>query len=168
MPVHTASFFIVRAPASVPDARKQVARLLARWRVRLDDNTRLAFDVVTTELVTNAVQHTEGALLTIGVYVNPALAKALVEVYDGCATLPQPRIAAPDEEAGRGLLLVEQLAVHYGAQRTKRGKRIWAELALPEQPLSRRQLVMRPSRAAKAVLRRLARPPRSPIPLRGR
>ncbi|WP_158515617.1 hypothetical protein [Kitasatospora sp. MBT63] len=51
------------------------------------------------------------------------------------------------------MFLVERLALAHGAQHTTRGKKVWAEIALPEQPLTRRQLPVHPRRAARAVAR---------------
>jgi len=53
------------------------------------------------------------------------------EVLDGSAALPRLRHAGRDEECGRGLEVVSQLAQRWGARRTPQGKIVWCEQALP-------------------------------------
>jgi hypothetical protein len=59
--------------------------------------------------------------------------------------------------------LIQQLALASGAEHTRRGKRVWATIALPEQPLRRRQFLLRPGRVARAVTARHIDPRRRPI-----
>ena len=54
-----------------------------------------------------------------------------IQVEDGSSALPAARHAAPLDQGGRGLWLVEALAVRWGAFTTDRGKCVWAEVALP-------------------------------------
>ncbi|MFD7645942.1 ATP-binding protein [Kitasatospora sp. NPDC059795] len=163
MPVHAASTALIRDPSSVPKARRWVRSQVTGWGVRLDDTARDAIDLVTSELATNAVRHTVGAMITLGVYVHPHLRRLVVEVYDGSAALPRPRSVGPDDASGRGMFLVEHLAAAHGTELTERGKKVWAELELPEQPLTRRQLLAHPRRAARAVARSLGGRRRPPI-----
>lgn len=53
-----------------------------------------------------------------------------VEVSDHSPHLPQPRIAAEDEESGRGLILVRALAESWGVRPTDEGKTTWFTLKL--------------------------------------
>ncbi|MEU3566993.1 ATP-binding protein [Kitasatospora sp. NPDC036755] len=163
MRVCSSSFFLVRDPAATPAARRRVRALVVGWGVQLDEDTRLALDTVTSELVTNAVRHTQAPMLTVAVHVNVSLRRALVEVYDGSIALPRRRRAGMTGESGRGLELVEHFALAHGSERTERGKRVWAELALPEQPVTRRQVMAASRRAVRGVLRALPRPGRAPI-----
>ncbi|MBD0674997.1 ATP-binding protein [Streptomyces sp. CBMA156] len=141
MRVFAAAFPIAREPASVPFTRNKVAELLARWHVRLDSDSTTAVTVVASELVTNAVCHTDSAALTVGVLVNPMRDRALIAVYDSSPVLPKTRESSPDTEDGRGMFLIQELATRHGTERTARGKRVWAEVALPEQRLGRRRLI---------------------------
>ncbi|MFD8085217.1 ATP-binding protein [Kitasatospora sp. NPDC059722] len=161
--VHSHVFFLTRDPVSVPAARRRVRTRIVGWGVLLDEDSRLALDTVTSELVTNAVRHTQKPMLTVAVYVSVRLRRVLVEVYDGSIELPPRRRAGADAESGRGLALVECFALAHGAERTERGKRVWAELALPEQPVTRRHLLAVPGRAVRAALRVLPHPGRSPM-----
>jgi hypothetical protein len=53
-------------------------------------------------------------------------------VLDGSAARPRLRHAGRDEECGRGLEVVSQLAQRWGARRTPQGKIVWCEQALPD------------------------------------
>ncbi|WP_241518824.1 hypothetical protein [Streptomyces sp. CB03238] len=44
------------------------------------------------------------------------------------------RRAEQDDEGGRGLFLVGQLAHHWGTGQSSRGKTIWTEQLLPDNP----------------------------------
>ncbi|MGE7434183.1 ATP-binding protein [Kitasatospora sp. NPDC001175] len=163
MSVHSRAFFLVRDPANAAKGRRRIRALIVGWGIRLDEETRNSLDVVSSELITNAIRHSDGPMLTVGVYADPQLRRALIEVYDASMILPRARQAQPDEEAGRGMLLVERLALSHGAEHTSRGKRVWAELALPEQAMTRHQLLAHPRRAGRGLLRRLRNlPPAGP------
>ena len=138
----SSSFHLVRDPSRVRSARRRVRTLVAGWGIRLDEDTRTALDVITSELVTNAVRHSKGTMLTVAVHADPVRRLAMVEVFDGSPILPRVRTVGPDAEAGRGMFLVERLARDHGAERTEYGKRVWAEIGFSEQPLSRRQLLL--------------------------
>ncbi|MFK0191808.1 ATP-binding protein [Kitasatospora sp. NPDC090308] len=163
----SSSFHLMRDPSQVRPARRQVQSLVVGWDIRLDEDTRTALDVITSELVTNAVRHSKGAVLTVAVHADLARCLAMVEVFDGSFILPRARTVGPDAEDGRGMFLVELLARDHGAERTEAGKRVWAELLLPEQPLSRRQLLSQPRRAARPLFDRFRPPPRPPRPRPG-
>ncbi|MGF1426864.1 ATP-binding protein [Kitasatospora sp. LaBMicrA B282] len=135
-----------------PSAGPRHAR---RPGIRLDEGSRDSLDVVVSELITNAIRHSYGPVLTVGVYADPRARRVLVEVYDASVILPRTRQAMANEETGRGLLLVERLALSHGAERTSRGKRVWAELAVPEQAMTRRQLLAHPRRVGRHLLDRL-------------
>lgn len=91
-------------------------------------------ELLATEIVTNALQHTGGgAVLTATLTPGPAR-RLRVEVHDslGRRTPPRPpggvRTAADDATSGRGLLLVEALADTWGIQARGTGKTVWFEL----------------------------------------
>ncbi|BCL31770.1 ATP-binding protein [Streptomyces aurantiacus] len=63
----------------------------------------------------------------------PALIR--IEVTDTHPALPARRKPAPDEDQGRGLLLVDALATRWGVRdRVGPGKTVWAECALRTTP----------------------------------
>lgn len=53
-----------------------------------------------------------------------------VEVFDNDLRLPRIRSAAADDEGGRGLYLVEQLATRWGSRPTPDGKAVWFEMPM--------------------------------------
>ncbi len=165
MRVCSQTFFLVRDPSSVPTSRRRLHELTGMWGLRVDEGCEVALSTVVSELVTNAVQHSSGAMLTVAVRAKPGRRRLLIEVYDASPILPQTRKVDLDAEDGRGMLLVKRLAISHGAEHTEHGKRVWVELALPEQPMTRRQLILHPRRAARAVARRLSPPHGSPISL---
>jgi hypothetical protein len=83
-------------------------------------------ELLTSELVTNALVHTDrDAVLTAT--VGPSGLR--VEVRDFVARRPQPRVPdAGDSTHGRGLLLVQSLADAWGVRVHGVGKAVWFEL----------------------------------------
>lgn len=55
-----------------------------------------------------------------------------VEVFDRDLRLPRIRSAGAEDEGGRGLYLVEQLATRWGSRPTPDGKAVWFEMAMHE------------------------------------
>ncbi|TQF02158.1 ATP-binding protein [Kitasatospora acidiphila] len=150
MHLHSNRFLLLRAPFAVPTGRARVSRLLRLWRVRTDEDSRLAVETVASELLTNAVEHGAGLLITVGVYVNRPARSLLIDVYDASPVQPVPRLAGSEDENGRGLLLVSHLAVAHGTEPTDRGKKVWAECALPDQEPPLCQSVIRSRHALNA------------------
>jgi hypothetical protein len=109
-----------RGPA---DARRFVTRTLAAWGyAHLVDDAA----VITTELATNAVLHARtGFTVTIGRRPDGAIR---VAVADASLTPPRQRRAGLLEGSGRGLGLVEAMAVSWGADMLPGGKVVWAQL----------------------------------------
>jgi anti-sigma regulatory factor (Ser/Thr protein kinase) len=105
-------------------ARALIRRPLARWKLtELIDVTEL----LASELVTNAVRYAPG---TIGLRL--VLEGGLVcEVRDNSAALPRLRYPGDEDERGRGLQVVSQMAQRWGSRRTSGGKIVWAEQVLP-------------------------------------
>ncbi|MER7703761.1 ATP-binding protein [Kitasatospora sp. NPDC097605] len=105
--------------------RRRLRAALGVWGVpELADTAEL----LTSELVTNALQHTgQGAVFDAVLTGDQRLR---IEVQDGTARLPGRR-RDPDAYAtsGRGLLLVEALADSWGVQLRGDGKVTWFELA---------------------------------------
>lgn len=87
----------------------------------LRDTTSL----LTSELVTNAIRHAGTSICLRLVRRGERLR---VEVSDGSRARPVRRRFAPDVDAGRGLNLLERLAVDWGVRRTPEGKTVWFEL----------------------------------------
>ena len=86
-------------------------------------------ELLTSELVTNALLYTEGPI-SVRLLRDRTL---LCEVYDGSETVPRLRLAAEDDDGGRGLRLVKELSNRWGTRRTTTGKTVWFELRLEPQ-----------------------------------
>jgi anti-sigma regulatory factor (Ser/Thr protein kinase) len=115
-------------PDAVRAARAAVRGRLREWD--LDSLADLAALLV-SELVTNSLRHATGP---IGVrLVRPARLGGvlLVEVSDPLPDPPRQRIARPDDESGRGLLLVARSSSRWGTRPGDMGKTVWFELAVP-------------------------------------
>ena len=113
--------------SAVVSVARQLARTVSRsWRSR---EAAEAVLLVVSELLGNAVKAASGTGIRLRLAWTPR--RVRVEVSDDSSTLPVARRPGPDEEGGRGLWLVSQVAVRWGAQRQGRGKCVWAEVALP-------------------------------------
>lgn len=85
----------------------------------------------TSELATNALLHGDGP---IGVSLDVG-AMARIEVHDRNERPPVLRSAAPDDDAGRGLLLVSTFADEWGYDTGGDGKTVWFEIDLRTPPV---------------------------------
>ncbi|MFE4576598.1 ATP-binding protein [Streptomyces chartreusis] len=87
-------------------------------------------ELLLTELATNALWH--GSHLNIGVRIAIEDAHLKIEVNDGSPLRPELRQAKPDDEGGRGLLLVECMANAWGV--SDDGTTTWCTLPLIKGP----------------------------------
>ncbi|QXQ96503.1 ATP-binding protein [Streptomyces sp. WY228] len=133
------SFYLVRADTSAAISRRRLLALVSAWHLPKDEDSHLAMTTVVSELVTNAVSHGAGDLLTVTVRADIGRSRLLIEVHDSSPVLPRFRRPSLDSESGRGMVLVEHLSIACGAENTSRGKRVWAELALPMEPSAKRR-----------------------------
>jgi anti-sigma regulatory factor (Ser/Thr protein kinase) len=85
-----------------------------------------------TELVGNVIRHV-GEGVPVRVRVSRAGDRTRVEVNDPdpCG-LPALRHARADDETGRGLVLLDAVALRWGVERREPGKTVWCELAREE------------------------------------
>ncbi|MFC7260364.1 ATP-binding protein [Streptomyces lutosisoli] len=125
--------------AAVPVARALVRTALAEVEHAADSDTA---ELLTAELVANAVEHTAGdGPIELVVELMPGGCR--VEVHDpdpvppADLTVPHP-VGAPDpwQEHGRGLLLIRALSSSCGHRPTDSGKAVW--FRLPVVPPQRR------------------------------
>jgi anti-sigma regulatory factor (Ser/Thr protein kinase) len=102
--------------------RALVADALRSW-----DLERLVEDasLITSELVANAVVHSSGPF---DLRVEHAGARVRIEVVDTEEAIPVRHAADPLVPGGLGLIVVDSVAYHWGAERRPRGKSVWAEL----------------------------------------
>nr|WP_316526208.1 ATP-binding protein [Kitasatospora sp. K002] len=118
-------------PESAPVARRLVMSVLESW----DLHQHLeAGELLTGELVANAVRHAAGR--TIGLHVSRKPGWLRVEVRDSSRALPCMIIAEVNavNERGRGLRIVDDLSDRWGADLLPRGKGVWFELKVRERP----------------------------------
>jgi serine phosphatase RsbU (regulator of sigma subunit)/anti-sigma regulatory factor (Ser/Thr protein kinase) len=105
-------------------ARSLIRRPLRQWG--LADLIPSA-ELVVSELVTNAVRYAQSKI-SLRLVLEGGL---FCEVLDDSAAAPRLRQAAEDDERGRGLRVVSQVAQRWGTRRTGTGKVVWCELAIP-------------------------------------
>ncbi|MEU0672974.1 ATP-binding protein [Streptomyces sp. NPDC006172] len=117
--------------AAVPVARALIRTALAELEHGADSDTA---ELLTAELVANAVEHTSGdAPIELVVELQPTGCQ--VEVHDPDPTPPgdltRPPVVEPDpwQEHGRGLLLIRALSSSCGHRPTETGKAVWFRLA---------------------------------------
>ncbi|WP_274562021.1 ATP-binding protein [Streptomyces spiramyceticus] len=118
-------------------ARLLAVQQLADWGWARDSETVQTAALLVAELATNAVTHGRvpgrNFLLSLVVTRQPGETTTLrIEVADcGGERPPVPLKPESTAEHGRGLLLVEALAVRWGADpRPPSGKTVWAELCV--------------------------------------
>ncbi|MEV6953355.1 ATP-binding protein [Streptomyces sp. NPDC051183] len=121
--------------AAVPIARALVRTALAEIETPADSDTA---ELLTAELVANAVEHTPGNA-PIELVVELLANGCQVEVHDGDPQPPASLAARagdvhpdPWQEHGRGLLLIRTLSSACGHRRTAHGKAVW--FTLPARP----------------------------------
>jgi anti-sigma regulatory factor (Ser/Thr protein kinase) len=117
--------------------RQFVAQTLAAEVPRIDSE---AATLLTSELVTNALLHTDSGLPggSITVVIRGMPDGILVEVVDdGSAATPVVRGAAPLAGAGQGLHLVQQMAAQWGYLRECATTTVWFYLPAARPPAAR-------------------------------
>src|SRR6266851_4231249 len=67
-----------------------------------------------------------------------------VEVFDNDLRLPRIRMAGENDEGGRGLYLVDQLAERWGSRPTYEGKAVWFEIPIRAQMAGKLSVLSRP------------------------
>jgi serine/threonine-protein kinase RsbW len=116
-------------PEQVSRARGFVARILESAGLRGVDSD--AATLLTSELVTNAIVHTDSGRPggTVTVIVSGLPDGALIEVVDnGSAGIPVVKGDA-FASGGQGLLLVQRMATQWGFLRDQAGTTVWFRLA---------------------------------------
>ncbi|THA26676.1 PAS sensor protein [Streptomyces sp. RKND-216] len=121
-----AGWSVWRLPDAVLHARRFTARTLRSWG--LADEADVALLVV-SELVTNALLHTQGAARLDLMLSGDRLR---VAVTDSSPRAPaKPVIVDWEATGGRGILLVEAVSTAWGSVPVGGGKQVWAEVPVP-------------------------------------
>jgi anti-sigma regulatory factor (Ser/Thr protein kinase) len=94
----------------------------------------LEAEIITSELVTNAIQHANGTDPTtdkIGVTLMRVWDEEAISIVvtDSSSLPPVKREATSESDGGRGLQIVEALSAHWGWHHEQRGKAVYAILA---------------------------------------
>ncbi|WP_354643962.1 SpoIIE family protein phosphatase [Kitasatospora camelliae] len=84
-------------------------------------------ELMVSELVTNALLHAD-APRRLRLFRDRVLT---LEVADAGSQSPRLRSSAEEDEGGRGIHLVSELAHRWGTRTTREGKVVWAEIELP-------------------------------------
>ena len=121
------SLRLVASPDAVGRARDLVAQACLRWRL---DQFCEPGQIVVSELVANAIQHTGTG---ISVIVSRQTQGVHIAVADGASR--QPRVPSQRTRGGRGLREVDRSAVRWGIVPTPDGKVVWATLRPDVAPL---------------------------------
>lgn len=126
MTVSGASHVLERDDRSPAAARRRVAEACADLPRDLVDTAKL----LTSELVSNAVQHGVGQVLLT---IHRDDDEVSVEVRDEGAATPEPHCCDPDAEHGRGLALLEALATRWTTSGAESGSGtvVWFCLSNP-------------------------------------
>ncbi|MEU9350062.1 ATP-binding protein [Streptomyces griseoloalbus] len=128
------------SPRGARLARRFAVRCVEAWGHPPASDVSCAIALVVGELAANAVRHgrVPGRDFVLRLLLDEVAGLVRVEVADAAATKRLPTStspAAPEGESGRGLLLVEALAVRWGsAPRHPLGKTVWAEVPTETPP----------------------------------
>ncbi|MEU9965247.1 ATP-binding protein [Streptomyces samsunensis] len=127
--------FTAEAP-QLAGLRQAVNAELAAWGMSaLAEEARL----IATELASNVIKHVgEGTAATL--VLDADTDQLRVELHDSSHKEPQSLHPTSEDESGRGLQLLADISVSWGATRTAVGKAVWCELPLtPEKSCHRVQ-----------------------------
>ncbi|MEV7006996.1 ATP-binding protein [Streptosporangium sp. NPDC051022] len=115
-------------PECVASVRGFVRDIARDWGVL--EEIREVVELLTSELVTNAIVHGRGYRdeLAVHVAVYREGRIMVVEVHDGNRNAPVVTIPGEDGESGRGMALVAGLARSWGFRDTRLGKAVFFEL----------------------------------------
>lgn len=108
-------------PGAVTQCRHFVRDMLAGWHAEDLSNDA---ELLTTELVANAVRHATSAARVQLTWSNPTLH---IAVHDGTHA-PPVLVEQPDEHGGYGLRLIASIAESFGVEQQDDGKVVWCDL----------------------------------------
>ncbi|MFF6879344.1 SpoIIE family protein phosphatase [Streptomyces sp. NPDC012474] len=119
------SWTVWRVPQAVGHARRFARRTLRSWGVTAEYDAVL---LVVSELVTNALVHTDGKVRMDLTLVNNRLRVAIADASPRSPV--RPSSIGWEATGGRGVLLVEAVSATWGTLPVSGGKQVWAELVL--------------------------------------
>jgi anti-sigma regulatory factor (Ser/Thr protein kinase) len=116
-------------PTAVPCARLHTLSVASEWGLhRLAETAEL----LVSELVTNAIQASQRLTRTAPPVVHLWLVRdqngITICVWDASPDMPVRHDAGPDEDSGRGLMIIDTVSSDRGAYRKDGGKIVWARI----------------------------------------
>ncbi|WP_078957957.1 SpoIIE family protein phosphatase [Streptomyces glaucescens] len=119
------SWTVWRVPEAVRHARRFTNRTLRAWGIARHADAVL---LIVSELVTNALVHTDGPVRLDLTLVG---GRMRVAVADNSPRTPvKPTSIGWEATGGRGLLLVEAMSASWGTVPVSGGKQVWSEIVL--------------------------------------
>ncbi|GAA2664748.1 SpoIIE family protein phosphatase [Streptomyces vastus] len=119
------SWTVWRVPQAVGHARRFTKRTLRAWGVTQQTDAIL---LVVSELVTNALVHTDGQVRLDLTLINNRFRVAVADISP--RTPIKPTSIGWEATGGRGILLVEALSAAWGTVPVSGGKQVWCEIPL--------------------------------------
>lgn len=133
--LRTFSMQFTSSPRGARLARQSAVKRLEVWGHAPESDLSCSVALIVGELTANAVRHgrVPGRDFALRLSQDPEAAgdTVRIEVCDAVAEAPagRPVVPGPDDESGRGLLLVDILAARWGTSpRCPVGKTVWAEV----------------------------------------
>ena len=131
--LHTFAMQFTSSPRGARLARRLAVKRMEQWRCAATSDISCSVALLVGELTANAVRHgrVPGRDFALRLVLDPERARVRIEVSDANPEPPPVRSVAPgpDDESGRGLLLVDILAARWGTSpRSPVGKTVWAEV----------------------------------------
>jgi hypothetical protein len=120
---------LIAEPTAAAEARRQVQAAICAWDAPVDRSVAI---LLTSELVTNALQHEVGD--TVLLVISCGGDEFCVHVHDTSRTAPIPAESPVDAETGRGLLLTTKLSTEWGYYWTPAGKAVYFTLSFEADP----------------------------------
>jgi anti-sigma regulatory factor (Ser/Thr protein kinase) len=97
-------------------------------------------ELLASELVTNAVQASgrlkpadRAAIPVVRIWLVSDRISMVIHVWDASGELPTRKDTGPDEEGGRGLMLVDTLGKDWGSYQKAQGKVVWVMITSAQQ-----------------------------------
>ncbi|WP_431043467.1 ATP-binding protein [Streptomyces sp. P1-3] len=129
MEVRQLSFSVPSTTRDASEARRRAVAEITGWGLRPGSEALNAAELVTAELLANAVRHAGPEPVSLGLRLQDSVLR--IEVRDSSSKLPRPRLPASEKENGRGLFIVAALATRHAVEPTPTGKQCWADIQLP-------------------------------------
>lgn len=131
---HVLSRQFTSSPRGARLARLAAVRALGEWGFSPVSDASCTVALLVGELAANAASHgrVPGRHFHLRLALDVRARLFRIEVSDACPVRPpgDPVAPAPEQESGRGLFLVDFLAVRWGSvPRHPLGKTVWAEAA---------------------------------------